>query len=275
VAKLTNETQRFVKGLVRAVAGAAIVGLPLALTMEMWWLGFVMERWKLALLVGSTLPTVMFLSHFSGFSGQGHWKETILDGFVVFLVGLAFAPLLLFLFGQITSEIPFEEILGKIVIQAVPASIGAAIARSLLEAKGDEEDEKKHRVSKPREIFLRVVGALVLGFDIAPTDEMTRIAEETRPWHMLGLVALCILIMHAFARGLEQKAHGSVPRRMGQGRLLFTTSLPGYATALAVSAYLLWLFGRFEGAGLEQIVATIVVLGLPATLGAAAVRILL
>src|SRR5205085_7469248 len=113
-------------------------------------------------------------------------------------------------------------------------------ARSLLEATGEEEEEKTHRISKPREIFLRLVGALVLGFDLAPTDEMTRIAAQTQPWHMLVLLALCVLLMHAFAAGLEQKAHGSIPRAMSAMRLFFTTSLPGYATALAVSAYLLW-----------------------------------
>ena len=74
-----------------------------------------MIRPKLALLVLSTLPTVMFLSHFSGYSSQSHWKETIRDGLVVFMVGLLFSPVPLFLFGQLNREMPFEEIFGKIM----------------------------------------------------------------------------------------------------------------------------------------------------------------
>jgi putative integral membrane protein (TIGR02587 family) len=243
--------------------------------MEMWWLGFFMERWKLALLVISTVPVVMFLSHFSGYSSQNHWKETILDGLVIFFVGLCFSPLLLWLFGELTRETPFREAFGKIVIQSVPAAIGAAIARSLLEATGEEEHEKKHRVSKPRELFLRCVGALVIGFDLAPTDEMPRIAASTEPWHMIALLLLSVAIMHAFAAGLEQKAHGSIPKGMTAPRLLFTTTLPGYATVFAVSAYLLWLFGRFDRTGLQQSLAATVVLSVPATLGAGAVRAVL
>jgi putative integral membrane protein (TIGR02587 family) len=272
---LKSETKRFVRGLARALAGAAILGLPLVLTMEMWWLGFFMERWKLALLVVSTIPMAMFLSHFSGYSSQSHWKETILDGLVIFFVGLCFSPVLLGLFGELTSETPFREAFGKIVIQAAPAGLGAAIARSLLEAMGEEEEEKKHRISKPRELFLRLVGAFVIGFDLAPTDEMPRIAASTEPWHMIGLLLLCLAVMHAFAVGLEQNAHGSIPKGMSGQRLFFTTTLPGYATAFAVSAYLLWLFGRFDGTGLEQSVATTVVLSVPATVGAGAVRAVL
>ncbi|HEX7830691.1 MAG TPA: DUF2391 family protein [Thermoanaerobaculia bacterium] len=45
--------------------------------------------------------------------------------------------------------------------------------------------------------------------------------------------------------------------------------------ALAASALILWFFGRFDGQALDVIVAEIVVLGLPATLGASAGRLLM
>jgi putative integral membrane protein (TIGR02587 family) len=272
---LNNETGRFLKGVVRGIAGAAILGMPLLLTMEMWWFGFTMERWKIALMLVSALPVLMFLSHFSGFSAQGHWKETILDGFVVFLIGLVLSPVILALVGEIKGSMAFEEILGKVALLAIPTGLGAALARSLLEATGDEEEEKKHRISKARELFLRVVGALAIGFDVAPTDEMPRIAAQTHPWQMLALMLLCVGMVHGFVFGLEQKGHRSIPAAIGQARLFFTTSLPGYVAALAVSAYLLWLFGRFDGVGMGQALGTLIVLGVPASLGAAAVRVVL
>jgi uncharacterized membrane protein len=49
----------------------------------------------------------------------------------------------------------------------------------------------------------------------------------------------------------------------------------GYAVVLLVSVYVLWTFGRTEGLdGFETIRAT-VVLGFPASIGAAAARLLL
>jgi len=49
----------------------------------------------------------------------------------------------------------------------------------------------------------------------------------------------------------------------------------GYALALAVSAFLLYVFGRFEDTQLAPAIHETVVLGLPATVGAAAARLIL
>jgi uncharacterized membrane protein len=49
----------------------------------------------------------------------------------------------------------------------------------------------------------------------------------------------------------------------------------GYALSLVVSLYVLWSFGRLESAGLLYAVQAMVVLGFPASLGAAAARLIL
>ena len=49
----------------------------------------------------------------------------------------------------------------------------------------------------------------------------------------------------------------------------------GYAIALVISAYLLWTFGRFDATGWEERITAVVVLGFPATVGAAAARLIL
>ncbi|HEV8185877.1 MAG TPA: DUF2391 family protein, partial [Chthoniobacterales bacterium] len=48
-----------------------------------------------------------------------------------------------------------------------------------------------------------------------------------------------------------------------------------YAVALMVSAVILWFFGRFDDVALLTCVAQVVVLGLAATLGSSAGRLLL
>ncbi len=40
-----------------------LFALPLLMTMEMWWLGFYLEPWRLALLLGSSLPLLVVFSY--------------------------------------------------------------------------------------------------------------------------------------------------------------------------------------------------------------------
>jgi uncharacterized membrane protein len=53
---------RFAVGLARAFGGALVFSLPLLMTMEMWWLGFAMDRLRLALLLAVQLPLLVGLA---------------------------------------------------------------------------------------------------------------------------------------------------------------------------------------------------------------------
>ena len=50
---------------------------------------------------------------------------------------------------------------------------------------------------------------------------------------------------------------------------------PRKLTILSVSLFLLWLFGRTEGASADGILGTVVVLSFPGAIGAAAARLVL
>ena len=52
-------------------------------------------------------------------------------------------------------------------------------------------------------------------------------------------------------------------------------SLPGYGLSLAISLFTLWIFGRIDGFGFALALMPVVVLAFPATLGAAAARMIL
>jgi putative integral membrane protein (TIGR02587 family) len=190
-------------------------------------------------------------------------------------VGFTVAAAILALIGEIGPGTSLAEAIGKVAIQTVPAAIGAVLSRSLLEAKGEEEDRKVHQISQGREIFLRIVGAFVLGFTVAPTEEMVLIAFKMTPWQSVALALVSIGILHAFIRNVEVKTHRSIPADTPGWSLFLRYTVVGYATVLLVSAYILWTFGRFDGGGLSQTLSSTIVLAFPATLGAAAVRILL
>jgi uncharacterized membrane protein len=49
----------------------------------------------------------------------------------------------------------------------------------------------------------------------------------------------------------------------------------GYAIVLLVSFYILWTFGSLDGLGFEEQLKAVIVLGLPAALGASASRLIL
>jgi putative integral membrane protein (TIGR02587 family) len=134
---------------------------------------------------------------------------------------------------------------------------------------------KTQQISQGREIFLRIVGAFVLGSTAAPTEEMVIIGFKMTPWHSVASALLSIGILHAFVRNVEVKTHRSIPADTPGWSLFLRYTAVGYATVLLVSAYILWTLGRFDGSGLGHILASTIVLAFPATLGAGAVRILI
>ena len=118
-----------------------------------------------------------------------------------------------------------------------------------------------------------LAGAVVFAANIAPTEEVVLLAGLMAPGHGVALVALELAVMHGFVYGVDFAGGSQSPGGFVRVFLLFT--VVGYVIALAVSAYLLWTFGRFDGTGLTELVTQTVVLALPASVGAAAARLIL
>src|SRR5690606_33348048 len=114
----------YARGLARALAGAALFGFPLMMTMEMWWLGFYIDRLRLLVLLVVTMATLIPLSYFVGFERTGTLVEDVIDAFVAFAIGALVSTGMLLIFGIIEPGMSAHEIVGKIAIQTVPASIG-------------------------------------------------------------------------------------------------------------------------------------------------------
>jgi putative integral membrane protein (TIGR02587 family) len=117
------------------------------------------------------------------------------------------------------------------------------------------------------------VGALFLAFNVAPTEEMILLAYRMTHWHVLALAITSILLMHAFVYAVNFRGSPETPQGASLSNLFFRYTLPGYAIALLVSAYVLWTFGRYEGDPVTAMIMQAVVLGFPASIGAAAARL--
>ncbi|HEU0052199.1 MAG TPA: TIGR02587 family membrane protein [Longimicrobium sp.] len=273
--ELREANRKFGVGLARAFAGAVFFSLPLLMTMEMWSLGVSMERWKLALLMAVMLPVLVGLDRYSGFEETSTWREDVVDALVAYAVGFFASLLILLVFNVVDLRHPLREVLGKVALQAVPASFGAVLAASQLGGGGGEEERRKEGVGYAGELFFMVAGALFMAFNMAPTEEMILISYTMAPVHAVALALLSLMVMHGFVYAVEFRGGRSVPEDVSRAGLFLRFSVVGYALALGVSAYVLWTFGRYDGEAFAQGVMSAVVLGFPATLGAAAARLIL
>ncbi len=262
--------------LARGAGGALLFAFPLLMTMEMWWLGHSLERWRLLVFLGSAGPMLLGLSYYAGFEPTFRLLDEVLDALAAFALGIAVALVALLLLAQIEGGMSPGEIVGKLAVCAIPASIGALVAGKQFGAdKDDDSQRRKEHVGYLGRLFLMSVGAIVLAFSVAPTEEMILIAYSMTPWHGLALMAVTILLLHGFVYGLGFPGQ---PERQGDhslGHTVLAFTLPGYGIALAISLFCLWAFGRLEGTALHEIAQMTVVLAFPAGLGAATSRLVI
>lgn len=272
----TGSNREFLTGLARAFAGAVVFSFSLLMTMEMWALGFVIPPHRLLILVLVSIPLLTGLSYFVGFRDTETLADDLVDAFVAYAVGFISSAVLLFLFGVITPDMSYIEIIGKISLQTVVAAIGAMFAQSELGGRGrdEREEEKREDSGYWGELFIMLIGAVFLAMNVAPTEEIYLIAFQMEHWQLVGLALLSLLMMHGFVYALEFTGQEPDHQRYPAGIVFLRFTVVGYAIALSMSFYLLWTFGSLEGLGLEKMIETTIVLGFPASLGAAASRLL-
>jgi putative integral membrane protein (TIGR02587 family) len=263
----------FAVGLARAFAGAILFSLPMLMTMEMWELGFYADRLRLALLLFLTIPLLVGLSHYMGFEETFGWLDDAVDAFVALAVASISSVVALGLFGVINAGMASQELVGTVAIQAVPASIGAALAQSQL--GGGAQEKKNRHAGYGGGLFIMAAGALFLSLNVAPTEEVVLIAHKMTPWHSLGLAVASLAIMHAFVYAVEFHGQISIRPHVSWPSEFLRFTIVGYVVVLLISLYILWTFGRTTGMAWEELLAVTIVLGFPAAIGAAAARLIL
>ena len=272
----TGPNRAYAMGLARAFAGAIIFGLPLLMTMEMWFLGIALHPGRLLVFLGVNFLILVGLSRFGGFERTDSVGEDIMDALAACGVGIIGSAAILWLLAIISPAMPVDEIAGKIAIQSVPMSFGAMIARKQLSA-GEREDADEERALRSAgyggQLFLMLAGALFLSFNVAPTEEMSLIAYMMSTWQLLGLILVSLLLLHLFVYRIGFAGQEEHPEGSGPLRTFLAYTIPGYGIALAVGLYVLWTFGRVDGTALDQVAATTAVIAFPGALGAAIARL--
>lgn len=261
-----------VKALARASGGALLFSLPLLMTMEMWEFGSYLNGLRLAVLLAVTVVVLAALSYHIGFEETFNWLDDIRDGLAAFAVGFVVAAAALWIFGVINARTTFDEAVGRIALQAVPASIGASLARAQF---GQVKEQDARRSGFATEMFHMSVGALFFAMNLAPTEEMVLISYMMTSWHAIALIVISLLVLHVFVYAVEFHGQSPKPEDTHFIWVFMRYTLGGYTLAFLVSAAILWSFGRFEGSGFIAGLMSTIVLAFPAAVGAAAARLLL
>jgi putative integral membrane protein (TIGR02587 family) len=265
---------KYAKGLGRVFAGSILFGLPLLMTMEMWWLGFYLDRPQLVQFVIVNFLVLIGLARVSGFERTVDWTDDVMDAFAAYAVAATWSLFSLWLFAALDFNEPLGDIAGKVALQAVPASFGAMLASKQLGSRerGGGPGEKE-RSTFWGQMFLMLAGSLFLGFSVAPTEEMILLSFVMSPVHTILLVLVSITLLHAFVYtvGLKGQERPAGPTTFTSVFLRFT--ITGYAIAVLVAFYLLWTFGRVDGTAATQVAQMVAVLAFPGAVGAALARL--
>lgn len=271
----TGPNRKFAVGLARGFAGALVFSLPMVMTMEMWRLGFYMSRVRLVIFLALSVPMLVLLAYHAGFRQTHNWTQDVLDGLSGYAVGYLTSATMLALMGIIRPDAGIGDTIGKISLQAVPASIGAILARSQLGEGKSQTKENRPGTKYAGELFLMGIGALFFAANVAPTQEMVLISYKMTHWQTFVLAVFSIGLMHAFVYVVEFRGHAHRRPKTSFVSVFLRFTIVGYAIALLISVYALWIFGRTTGVSFDGILDVTVVLGFPAALGAAAARLVL
>lgn len=290
MAKIQDSTRPIKESLEeygRGIAGGLLFSFPLLYTMEVWWAGFIASPLQLILVILFTFLLLLGYNRYAGMHPEAHWRSVVLDSFEEIFIGFLLAFSVLLMLRRIEfGSMSMIEIVGKVVLEAMVVSIGVSIGTSQLgiepesTASTEEDEQEITAIQEERQhslfglIVLGVCGSIVVGGNVAPTEEILVIGISAKPIHILAMALvslfLCLLIIFYsdFRGGVLE---GS---KIDLLTVMLQTSTC-YLIALGTSALLLWFFGRFEDSsfwvGLSQTIA----LGVLSSLGASAGSLLI
>jgi len=262
----------------RGVAGGLLFSLPLLYTMEVWWAGFTSHPFRLAAYVMATFALLLGYNYFVGLRRDTCFSEVVIDSVEELGLGLLVALVILWLLGRVTAAMPLEEAMGKVVIEAMTVAVGVSVGTAQLGAGDDEKDKgvggRAESLGFGGQLVIALCGAVLFAANVAPTEEIVMIAVEISTWRVLGL-ALLSMSLGALVLYYSEFAGSKKHVRFDRHHDVLVGTVVTYSVALVSSAAILLFFGRFDGQALATCVAQTVVLGVAATLGASAGRLLL
>ncbi|AFY92056.1 TIGR02587 family membrane protein [Chamaesiphon minutus] len=275
-----------IRDSIRGASSGFLFGIPLLYTMEVWWIGSYAEPLQMLIALVTNFVVVFLLIRTEGFRGTVDTKmrNALMDSIETLAIGFVCTALTLVLLREINLATSINEAVGKIIFESVPFSLGVAVANSFLSgdrSQSSNEPKSSSPQSKSPEInatFADVgatsIGALFIAFTIAPTEEVPMLASAMTPPWLIAIIAASLLISYGivFVAGLTNQ-----DKRYQQEGLFhrpITETLIAYLVSLMSGLLMLWFFHQLSLEDPWTVwLSHAIVLGLPATIGGAAGRI--
>lgn len=274
----------------QGVVGGLLFSFPLLYTMEVWYAGFLAQPYQLIIMVLATFLLLLGYNRYAGMHPGTSWKDVIIDSVEEMGIGLVLSFCILLMLNRIHLEgMAMDEIMGKVITEAMFVSIGVSIGTAQLgqSAKKENNDEgqerqpseaekrgKERRSGKVAMVVLALCGSIVVGGSVAPTEEVLLIAMESTPFHILVLAVASILLSLVVCYFSNFKGTTDAANKPSLYQITFETCL-NYVTALVGGAFVLWYFAGFSNFDFWNIMAQCIVLGVISSLGASAGRLLI
>ncbi|MGF1675111.1 MAG: TIGR02587 family membrane protein [Rivularia sp. (in: cyanobacteria)] len=271
--------------IVRGGCGGFLFGIPLLYTMEVWWIGSSATPGMMLVALLLTFIVVYLLMRTEGFRKPKRFNrryQGITETIEAMGIGLICSAFVLLLLQELSGGVSLKEALGKIIYESVPFSLGVALANQLLGENGNNspdnrttrQDDSVDYNATFSDLSATLIGAIVIGFNIAPTDEIATLAAAiSQPW-LLAIIATSLLISYAivFQAGFSDQNK----RRQHKGifQKPFSETMICYLISLIAAAIMLWFFQKLTWNDPWTIwLEHSLILGLPTTIGGAAGRL--
>lgn len=275
--RAVSSIQETLKEYGRGITGGILFSLPLLYTMEMWWRGFTAEPHYLLASIGFTYLLLLGYNRYAGMRKDSNWWEVAMDSFEEYGLGIIVSFLILWLLNRINFQMSTSEIMGKLVVESSIVAIGISVGSSQLgqskdEGKNGKSDEKKGGTYDVfHDVTLSLCGAILFASSVAPTMEIKLLAVGS------GKVNILLMIFLSLAMSLVilffSNFKGAKEKRPPASKIVYDLVV-SYSVALVASLGMMWFFGRLEQS-LLLAASEMVVLGIPASIGASAGRLLI
>lgn len=273
--------------LIRGASGGFLFGIPLLYTMEVWWIGSTVTPAQMFMALLLTLATVFMLNRTEGFRKSKNVDpfDAMADSVAAIAIGIVCTGLILILLQEITLKTPLSEILGKLIYEGVPFTLGVALANQFLKDNSGSNDQGQNQPAKQQssqgeinstlsDIGGTVIGAIIIAFNIAPTDEIPMLASAVSGLWLLAVMAASLIISYAIV--FEAGFANQQKRQQQQGifQRPISETVMSYLVSLVSAALMLLFFGGLAWEDPWQMwLSYTIILGLPATIGGAAGRL--
>ncbi|MEH2071223.1 MAG: TIGR02587 family membrane protein [Nostoc sp.] len=280
-----------INDIIRGACGGFLFGIPLLYTMEVWWIGSLAKPQLMMMAIALMFIVVFLLNLTEGFRKRRYTsqaRQAAMDTVEAMAIGIACSAFVLLLLRELTLETSLRESLGKIIFESVPFTLGVALAKQFLgdtrNGNGEEQTALQDTsASKNNQNQLNatlsdiggtLIGATIIAFNIAPTDEVTMLAAAASPPWELAIIAASLLISY----GIVFQAGFSDQRKRREQKGIFqrpsSETIMSYLVSLLAGTFMLWFFQKLTLSDPWTMwLDRSLVLGLPATIGGAAGRL--